>query len=101
LAEVSRELEDPAIWNTPDRAQELGRERARLEQIVGTLDRVGNGLKDASELLEMAVAENEPSAVADVERDIAELEAQIKKLEFQRMFPGEMDSHSCFLDIQA
>ncbi|WP_333783776.1 peptide chain release factor 2 [Steroidobacter sp.] len=101
LAEVTRELEDPAIWNTPDRAQELGRERARLEQIVGTLDRVDNGLKDASELLEMAVAENEPSAIADVERDIAQLEAQVKKLEFQRMFPGEMDAHSCFLDIQA
>jgi peptide chain release factor 2 len=101
LAEVSRELEDPKIWNTPDRAQELGRERARLEQVVGTLDRVTNGLKDASELLDMAVAENEPSAVTDVERDIAAIDEHVKKLEFQRMFPGEMDPHSCFLDIQA
>ena len=101
LAEVSRELEDPKIWNTPDRAQELGRERARLEQVVGTIDKVTNGLKDASELLEMAVAENEPSAVADVERDLAALDEYVKKLEFQRMFPGQMDPHSCFLDIQA
>nr|WP_322095830.1 peptide chain release factor 2 [Peristeroidobacter agariperforans] len=101
LAEVSRELEDPAIWNTPDRAQELGKERARLEQIVGTLDKVTNGVKDAEELLELAIAENEPSAIADVERDLAAIDAQLKKLEFQRMFPGEMDPHSCFLDIQA
>jgi peptide chain release factor 2 len=69
--------------------------------VVGTIDKVTNGLKDASELLEMAVAENEPSTVADVERDIAALDAYVKKLEFQRMFPGQMDAHSCFLDIQA
>ena len=37
---MSRELEDPGIWNTPEKAQELGRERARLEDTVGTLDRL-------------------------------------------------------------
>lgn len=101
LTEVSRELEDPAIWNTPDRAQELGKERARLEQIVATLDKATHGLRDAEELLEMAIAEDDPSTVADVERDLAGIDAHLKKLEFQRMFPGEMDPHSCFLDIQA
>jgi peptide chain release factor 2 len=101
LAEVSRELEDPAIWNTPDRAQELGRERSRLEQVVTLVDKVTQGLQDAGELLDMAIDENEPSAVKDVERDVAAIEEQVKKLEFQRMFPGEMDAHSCFLDIQA
>ncbi|MGH8175454.1 MAG: peptide chain release factor 2 [Steroidobacter sp.] len=101
LTEVNRELEDPAIWNTPDKAQELGRERARLDQVVSTLDRVSGGLKDAGELLEMAVEENDESTAAGVERDVARIEQDIKKLEFQRMFPGEMDSHSCFLDIQA
>jgi peptide chain release factor 2 len=101
LAEVSRELEDPAIWNTPDKAQELGRERARLEHVVATLDKISNGLKDAGELLDMAIAENELSTVQDVERDVAAIEQDVKKLEFQRMFPGEMDPHSCFLDIQA
>jgi peptide chain release factor 2 len=69
--------------------------------VVGTIDRATKGLADASELLEMAVAENEPSAVADVERDVAAIDEYVKKLEFQRMFPGEMDPHSCFLDIQA
>jgi peptide chain release factor 2 len=101
LAEVSRELEDPAIWNTPDRAQELGRERARLEQVVGTLDRVSGGLKDAGELLEMAAEENDASTVQEVERDLGSIEQEVKKLEFQRMFPGKMDSHSAYLDIQA
>lgn len=101
LAEVSRELEDPAIWNTPDKAQELGRERSRLEQVVGTLDGIRSGLKDTGELLDMIVAENDESMLNEVERDVARVEREVKQLEFQRMFPGEMDSHSAFLDIQA
>jgi peptide chain release factor 2 len=101
LAEVNRELEDPAIWNTPDKAQELGRERARLDQVVNTLDRVSGGLKDAGELLDMAVEESDESTAVEVERDVERIEQEVKKLEFQRMFPGQMDSHSCFLDIQA
>jgi peptide chain release factor 2 len=101
LTEVSRELEDPKIWDTPDKAQELGKERSRLEQIVGTLDRNRIALEDAGELLEMAVEENDETAVAGIETDIASVTKEIEKLEFQRMFPGEMDSHSAFLDIQA
>ncbi len=101
LTEVSRELEDPAIWNTPDKAQELGRERARLDAVVGTLDRIRNGLGDAQALLDMAVAEDDESTANDVQVDLASIEQDLKKLEFQRMFPGKMDSHSAFLDIQA
>jgi peptide chain release factor 2 len=101
LAEVSRELEEPTIWNTPEKAQELGRERARLEQVVGTLDRVRNGLSDAAELLDMAAAENDTTALQEIDRDIRSIERDVKQLEFKRMFPGQMDSHSAFLDIQA
>jgi len=101
LAEVSRELEDPGIWSTPEKAQELGRERAKLEQVVGTLDRIRSALNDANELLAMAVEENDASTALGVEQDITGIEQDVKKLEFQRMFPGEMDSHNAFLDIQA
>ena len=101
LTEVSRELEDPNIWNTPDKAQELGKERARLEAVVGTLDRIRGGLHDAREILELAVADDDQDMTREVESDIGKVETDVKKLEFQRMFPGEMDSHSAFLDIQA
>ncbi len=101
LAEVSRELEDPSIWSTPQRAQELGRERVRLERVVGTLDRVARALADAGELLQMAIEENDLSTVQEVERDVERTEQEVKKLEFQRMFPGQMDANHCYLDIQA
>jgi peptide chain release factor 2 len=62
---------------------------------------VSGGLKDAGELLDMAAEENDASTVQEVERDVAAIEQEIKKLEFQRMFPGKMDSHGAYLDIQA
>ena len=79
----------------------MGRERARLEQVVSTLDKVTNGLKDAGELLTMAVEENDESTLQVIDQDIRTLDRDVKQLEFKRMFPGQMDSHSAFLDIQA
>jgi peptide chain release factor 2 len=101
LTEVLRELEDPTVWNQPERAQELGRERTRLEAVVGTLDRLHNGIGEASELLELAEAEADAGTAQAVEQDARRLEHEVARLEFQRMFPGEMDSHPCFMDIQA
>jgi len=101
LEEVSRELENPDIWNDPERAQSLGRERAQLDNIVGTLDRVGQSLADNIELLEMAAEENDEETIASVAADLAGLQADVERLEFQRMFSGDMDDRPCYLDIQA
>ncbi len=101
LEEVSRELEDPAVWLKPERAQELGRERARLSAELADLDRTTKAILDAGELLELAESEGEQAAVHDIEKDAGRLEAQVRRLELKRMFRGEMDSHSAFLDIQA
>jgi len=51
LDEVSRELEDPDIWNQPELAQKLGKERASLEVAVKTIDDVESGVAEASDLL--------------------------------------------------
>jgi peptide chain release factor 2 len=101
LEEINRELEQPDVWNNPENAQKLGQERARLEKIVLVLEELGNGLDDASELLEMAVEENDEDSVAAVQADLAELEKKVEELEFRRMFSGEMDACNAFLDIQA
>ena len=101
LEEVARELEDPTIWSNPTRAQELGRERARLSADVGEIDRTTRGIGEASELLELAEAEGDEAAARDIERDAQRLEADVRHLELKRMFRGEMDSHNAFLDIQA
>jgi peptide chain release factor 2 len=68
---------------------------------VDSLDRLTGGLRDAGELLELAAEEADSGAADEIERDAMRLAAEVERLEFQRMFPGKMDSHSAFLDIQA
>ena len=101
LAEVELELGEPDVWNKPEQAQELGRERASLELVVKTIEDLDSGVSDARELLGMAVEENDADTVADVEAEMAALETQLAKLEFRRMFSGAMDENSAFLEIQS
>jgi peptide chain release factor 2 len=101
LEEVTRELESPNVWDDPQRAQDLGRERARLADFVEGLDGIGHGLDDAGELLELSAEEGDDASIESVSRDVDGLETRIGKLEFQRMFAGEMDPSNAFVDIQA
>jgi peptide chain release factor 2 len=101
LTEVVRELEEPGVWNNPEKAQELGRERVRLEQVVKVLDDTRRGLAESGELLDLAVEADDESMVREIEQQLATIESSVKRLEFKRMFPGKMDANSAFLDIQA
>ena len=69
--------------------------------MVESLDHLTQGLRDSGELLEMVADEADGAAAAEIEGDVGRLAAVVERLEFQRMFPGKMDSHSAFLDIQA
>ena len=101
MTEVRRELEDPDVWNEPDRAQALGQERAGLEGVVETLDKLGSGLKDARELLELAIEEGDAATADEVASDLEDFESQVGGLEFRRMFSGELDGNDAFVDIQS
>lgn len=101
LVEVERELEAPDVWDNPERAQALGKERAALQAIVEVLKAVSRGLDDASELLDMAVLDEDAESVAAVEADVGRIAKEVETLEFRRMFSGEMDPNPAFLDIQA
>ncbi|MDX1319555.1 MAG: peptide chain release factor 2 [Oceanospirillum sp.] len=101
LEEVNRELEQPEVWNEPERAQALGKERASLEMVVETIDNLDTGLVDAQDLLDMAVEEDDEGTVEDVQSELDDLKAQLEKLEFRRMFSGEMDESNAYLDIQS
>jgi peptide chain release factor 2 len=101
LTEVVRELENPKIWDDPKRAQELGRERKALEDVVGTLTSLDTGLKDSGELFELARTDADDATLEAVARDVAALEKGVGDLEFRRMFGNPMDAANCFIDIQA
>ncbi|MEO8993100.1 MAG: peptide chain release factor 2 [Rhodanobacter sp.] len=101
LEEVTRELEIPTIWDDPPRAQELGRERAHLHTIVHGIDTLTAGLTDASELMELAMADGDDDTARSVTDDLAKLDEQVGALEFRRMFSGKMDTCNAFVDIQS
>lgn len=101
LVEVLRELENPKIWDNPEEAQALGKERGQLEVIVNTINDLERGLADAEELLLMAVEEDDEDTVETVVEDLKHFEKRVAELEFRRMFSGQMDANNAFLDIQS
>ena len=89
------------MWNEPERAQALGKERSTLETIVSTIDKLDDGLADAEDLLMMSVEEDDQDSVDELVADFDELEKYLEKLEFRRMFSGEMDTENAYIDIQS
>jgi peptide chain release factor 2 len=101
LAEVELELAEPSVWNEPERARELGRERSSLEDTVHTIEKLDASAGDARDLLELAASEDDEATVAEIESEINGLIVLLEKLEFRRMFAGEMDANNAYLDIQS
>ena len=101
LEEVRLELENSEIWSNPDKAKALGKEKVHLEMLCSSFEHSSGVLNDAKELLEMAEAENDEDAVKGIISDLNDIEISIASFEFQRMFSGEMDQNSAYLDIQS
>ena len=101
LEEVSQLLEDPTIWNDSERSQKLGKERRELEAVVNTLVEIDAGIRDASELFDMAKDANDDATLLSIEADGLQLEKLVEGLEFRRMFSNPMDPNNCFMDFQS
>lgn len=101
LAEVELELGESSVWDKPEYAQALGKERASLEVIVVTIDNLYQGIQDLEEILELAKEENDPELLGSATADLDVMQGELAKLEFRRMFSGELDESSAYLDIQA
>nr|WP_202967157.1 peptide chain release factor 2 [Legionella worsleiensis] len=101
LEEVNRELESPTVWDNPEQAQALGREKTQLEAVVQSLQDLGQSVTDLIELFELAREEDDQSAINEIGEDVNEIEKQVAGLEFRRMFSGKMDNANAYLDIQS
>ncbi len=94
-------LEDPAVWNDPKKAQELGKEKKSLDDVVGVLDRLTSELADNTELFAMSRDESDDGGLLAIEQEANQLAATVEQLEFRRMFNQPADPSNAFLDIQA
>ncbi len=101
LNEVNAALEDPKVWDNPKRAQELGREKKSLEDVVQVLDRLASELADNTELFDMSKSDGDEAGMRAIEGEAAKVAAEVEKMEFRRMFNNPADPLNAFLDIQA
>ena len=98
---MNAKAEDAAIWNNPQEAQKLMRERQRLEEGLASVRKVEAELADAQGLAEMAEAENDTAMVAEAEKSLAALAKRADGLRLQSMLSGEADANDTYLEIHA
>ena len=101
LRTVNASLEDPAVWNDPKKAQELGKEKKSLDGVVQVLDELTQSLSDNAELFEMSRDESDEGALLSIDADVDGLSTTVGDLEFRRMFNQPADPNNAFIDIQA
>ncbi|AXT29599.1 peptide chain release factor 2 [Pseudoalteromonas tunicata] len=101
LEEVNGELEDSNVWNDPEKAQTLGREKVALETVVETIDELDAGTDDVEGLIELAIEAEDLDTFQEAEKEAADLVAKLEKLEFRRMFSGDFDQNDAYLDLQS
>jgi len=101
LDEISKELEDPSIWNDQVRSQTLGKEKRELDFIVNGLSHLASNLKDQCELFELARNENDDETLKVVLDESHSLEKSVEAMEFRRMFSHPMDPNNCFINFQS
>ncbi len=101
LEELNQALEDPKVWEDPQRAQAMGKEKKSLEDVVLVLHQLAQQLNDTGELFELARSEEDEETLEAVVTDMEGMEQVVAGLEFRRMFANPLDPNNCFIDIQA
>jgi peptide chain release factor 2 len=101
LRELNDRVEDPTLWDDPKAAQEVMRERRRLEEAIGATQKIETELKDTVELIEMAEAEGDAALVDDGVRSLAELAERAEKDKVAALLAGEADANNSYIEINA
>ena len=89
------------MWNNPERAQALGKEKVALELVVETIVQLDQGVEDVEGLVELAVEAEDQETFDEAQSELADLVTKLEALEFRRMFSGPTDDNDAYLDIQS
>jgi len=101
LDELNARVEDQALWSDPKAAQEVMRERRRLDEAIGATRAIESELADTSELIEMAEAEGDTAMEADGVAALAELAARADKDKIKALLAGEADGNDTYIEVNA
>jgi peptide chain release factor 2 len=101
LDELNNRVEDPALWNDAKAAQEVMRERRRLDEAIGATKAISTELEDTIELIEMAEAEGDEAMIDDAVASLAALAERAEKDKVQALLAGEADGNDTYVEINA
>ena len=101
LGELNARVEDPTLWDDPKAAQEVMRERRRLEEAIGATQKIETELKDTVELIEMAELEGDGELVDDGVRALEELADRAERDKVAALLAGEADANNSYIEINA
>jgi peptide chain release factor 2 len=101
LDELNARVEDQSLWNDPKAAQEVMRERRRLDEAIGATRRIEQELADTLELAEMAEAEGDDAMVDDAVASLRELAERAEKDKVAALLAGEADANDTYIEVNA
>jgi len=101
LEELNARVEDSTLWDDPKAAQDVMRERRRIEEAIGATRKIESELKDTVELIEMAEAEGDDGMVDDGVRALAELADKAERDKVAALLAGEADANNSYVEINS
>jgi peptide chain release factor 2 len=101
LDELNNRVEDPKLWDDPAQAQEVMRERRRLDEAVSATKAIETELSDTVELMEMAEAENDNALVDDAVTSLAALADRADRDKVKALLSGEADANDTYVEINS
>jgi peptide chain release factor 2 len=93
--------EAPALWSDNVKAQGLLKEKARLEGIISSFDRVMRVLDDARALHELAEEAKDESVRAEAGEQVGQVERLAEALELDRMLSGPHDEAGAIVEVKS
>ncbi|HRW59146.1 MAG TPA: peptide chain release factor 2 [Defluviicoccus sp.] len=101
IAELTAQAEDPDLWQAPERAQAVMREKTKLEQKLERFDALARDFEEQTGLLELGEAEGDQQVIAEAEAAITALHASLARIELETLLSGEADGNDCYLEVHA
>jgi peptide chain release factor 2 len=101
LDELNARVEDPSLWDKPEEAQAVTRERSRLQTQVDAVNELVRGVADAVEFAELADAEGDEESLEDARKQLAQLKERAARAELEALLSGDADSNDSYVEINA
>ncbi|MFM2370755.1 MAG: hypothetical protein RIS85_477 [Pseudomonadota bacterium] len=101
LDELNARVEDPKLWDDPKKAEEVMRERRRLEASIGTVNEIGQEMADAIEFVELGEMEGDEDTIREGLSSLAALADRADNDKVQALLAGEADANNAYLEVHA